>query len=85
MRYFEIEFDNEPRNQEGYDGDCVGEYSICIQGEREPSIQEATEFCKSDMEHMGYKYVINVLEIDKEEASNFFDMENAEQRFPVFR
>ena len=85
MRYFEIEFDNAPRNQDGRVGDCVGDYSICIQGVREPSIQEAAIFCESDMKQMGYKYVVNVLEIDKEEASTFFDMEDAENRFPIFR
>lgn len=83
MRYFEIEFDNEPRNQDGADGDCVGDYSICILGESEPTIQEASEFCKSDMEQMGYKYVVNVLEIDADEAHKFFDMEK-EDEFPVF-
>lgn len=84
MRYFEIEFDNEPRNQENYDGTTIGEYSICILGEREPTIQEATEFCKEDMKQMGYKYVVNVLEIDQEEARTFFDMER-EKEFPVFK
>lgn len=84
MRYFEIEFDNEPRNNDGVETDCVGDYSICILGEREPSIQEAMEFCKKDMEKMGYKYVINVLEIPQEEARTFFDMEK-EKEFPIFR
>lgn len=84
MRYFEIEFDNEPRNQDGWEADVVGEYSICILGERKPSIKEAMEFCKKDMEIMGYKYVVNVLEIEQEEARTFFDMGN-EKNFPVFR
>ena len=85
MRYFEIEFANETRNAENYDGCTVGDYSICIQAEREPSLEEATEFCKKDMAQMGYKYVVNVLEIDKEEASTFFDMDNAETRYPIFK
>lgn len=84
MKYFEIEFANEPRNQEGYDGDTIGDYSICILAEREPSIQEAAEFCKEDMNKMGYKYVVNVLEIEQTEARTFFDMER-EKDFPVFR
>ncbi len=84
MRYFEIEFDNEPRNQDGAETETIGEYSICILGEREPSIKEAAEFCKEDMENMGYKYVVNVLEIDQSEARTFFDMEK-EKEFPVFR
>lgn len=83
MRYFEIEFDNEDRGAD-WDENCTGDYSICIQGKRKPSRKEAAEFCKSDMERMGYKYVVGVTEIDKEEAETFFDMENAESRFPVF-
>ncbi len=84
MRYFEIEFDNEPRNQNGSEGDCNGEYSICILGEREPNIHEAAEFCKEDMKTMGYKYVVNILEIPQKEARTFFDMER-EKSFPIFR
>ncbi len=84
MRYFEIEFDNEPRNQDGLEKETIGEYSICILGEREPSIEEATQFCKEDMEKMGYKYVVNVLEIEQIEARTFFDMER-EKEFPVFK
>lgn len=84
MRYFEIEFDNEPRNQNGFEGDVIGDYSICILGEREPTIEEATKFCEMDMNKMGYKYVINVLEIPQEEARTFFDMEK-EEEFPIFR
>ena len=83
MRYFEIEFDNEPRNQDGTDGDVCGEYSICILGESEPTIEEAAEFCKSDMEQTGYQYVVNVREVDEHEAHTFFDMEK-EDDFPVF-
>lgn len=82
-RYFEIEFDHEPRNQKCIDGDVIGDYSICILGRREPSIEEATEFCKEDMKNMGYEYVVNVREIDEDEAHTFFDMER-ENEFPVF-
>lgn len=84
MRYFEVEFDNEPRGAD-WDESCVGNYSICILAEREPSREEAAEFCKADMEKMGYKYVVGVTEIDKEEASTFFDMDDAEKRYPVFK
>lgn len=84
MRYFEIEFDNEPRGSD-WDGNCTGDYSICIQAERAPTMREAKEFCKSDMERMGYKYIVNIIEIDKEEASTFFDMDDAEHRYPVFK
>lgn len=84
MRYFEIEFDNEPRGAE-WDENCTGDYSICILAERRPSREEAAEFCKSDMEKMNYRYVVGVTEISKEEANNFFDMEDAEKRYPVFK
>lgn len=84
MRYFEVEFDNEPRGVD-CDENYTGDYSICIQAEREPSKEEAAEFCKADMKQMGYKYVVGVTEINEEEASTFFDMEDAENRYPVFR
>ncbi len=84
MRYFEIEFDNEPRNQDGSETDVVGAYSICILGQRQPSIKEAAKFCGRDMEKTGYKYVVNVREIEREEARTFFDMEK-EKDFPVFK
>lgn len=83
MRYFEIDFDNAPRNQDDWDGDCVGKCSICILGERTPTIQEAAEFCRKDMEEMGYEYVVNVKEISREEARTFIDKED-EGRVPVF-
>ena len=83
MRYFEIDFDNEPRNQDDMEGDYVGDCSICILGKRRPSVQEAAEFCKKDMQEMGYNYVVNVLEITEYEARTFFDMEK-EKEFPVF-
>lgn len=82
MRYFEIEFDNDSR---GRDTDnCTGDYSICILAEREPTYQEAEEFCKADMKQMGYKYVVGIFEIEKEDAEQFYDMENAD-KFPVFK
>ena len=83
MRYFEIEFDNEPRNQNGTEGDVSGQYSICILGLSEPTIEEATQFCKDDMELTGYKYVVNVREVNPDEAHKFFDMEH-EDDFPIF-
>ena len=83
MKYFEIEFSNEPRNQDNSEGDTVGDYSICIIADRKPS-EEAADFCSEDMRKMGYKYVVNVLEICEEEAHSFFDMEK-EKDFPVFK
>ena len=84
MKYFEIEFDNKPCNQKNTDDNTAKSCSICILGERKPSIQEATEFCKTDMKNMGYKYVVNVLEIPEEEAKTFFDIKK-EEDFPIFR
>lgn len=69
FRYFEITFN---------DG-----YSICIRGMRRPTLDEATIFCKSDMEYFGLKNVVEVIEIDKKEAHDFFDMEN-ESVYPIF-
>ena len=66
------------------ENETIGDYSICIIGERKPTYKEAETFCKKDMEEMGYKYVVAVREIDAYEAHNFFDMEN-EKNFPVFK
>ncbi len=82
MRYFEIEFDNDPRSRDTHN--CTGDYSICILAEREPTYQEAEEFCKADMKQMGYKYVVGIFEIEKKDAERFYDMENAD-KFPVFK
>lgn len=84
IKYFEVEFDKTPRGAD-WDENCTGDYSICILAEREPSREEAAIFCKSDMEKMGYKYVVGITEISKEEAYTFFDMEDAEKRYPVFK
>ena len=84
-KYYEIEFDNDVRCRDFADSDeIIGDYSICIIGERKPTYEEAEAFCKEDMEKMGYKYVVAVREIDSDEAHNFFDMEN-EKNFPVFK
>lgn len=74
-KYYEIEFAR-------HIGDFE-DYSICIIGKREPSIEEATEFCKEDLQRLGYDFVSNVFPISCEEAHAFFDMEN-EDTFPIF-
>lgn len=66
-RYFEIEFDNEPRGRV-WDENCVGDYSICIIGKCEPSFEEAEQFCKSDME----KYAILFDDPDHSEEEDRF-------------
>lgn len=82
-KYYEVEFDHSPRGAE-WNEDCIGDYSICIIGTRQPTFAEATDFCKSDMQKTGYEYVVSVREIDEEEAHTFFDMEQ-EDKFPVFQ
>ncbi len=84
MRYFEVEFDNETRGRDT-DGDVTGQESICILAERKPTHQEAEKFCESDMKKFGYRYVVSITELTKEEAESFYDMEYAESRFPVFK
>ena len=78
-KYFEVEFARYIGNSEDY----ISDYSICIIGKREPSIKEATEFCKEDLEKLGYDFVSNVFPLSSEEAHSFFDMEN-EEVFPIF-
>lgn len=78
MNYYEIEFGDA---MSGVDCD---HYSICIRGERKPTIKEAEEFCKTDMRLFGYRRVTDVLEITSKEAHDFFDMRNEEQ-WPVFK
>ncbi len=82
-KYYEIEFDNEPRGKELSDDEYIGNYSICIIGKRKPTIKEAEEFYKNDMKQMGYKFVVAVREVDSDEAHSFFDMDN-EEKYPVF-
>ena len=61
----------------------IDTYSICILGTRKPTIEEAMEFCEKDMKEFGYESITDIIEIDYEEAHNFFDMEN-EDSLPVF-
>ena len=70
MKYFEVSFD----------GDTT---SMCIIGERSPTIEEATEFLSKDMSILGVSKIDWVHEIPKEEAYCAFDMAD-EESFPVF-
>lgn len=76
-KYYEVEF------AKGNKSNYISDYSICIVGKREPTTEEATEFCRKDLDNMGYDFISNVTQISKEEAHMFFDMEN-ESSFPVF-
>lgn len=77
MQYFEAEFAK--GTPDNYTSDC----SICIIGRREPTTEEASEFCREDLKRMKYDFVSNVTEISQEEAHRFFDMEH-EDAFPIF-
>lgn len=78
-KYFEVEFARRMGSTENHASD----YSMCIIGKREPSPEEASEFCRKDLKKMGYDFVSNVFPISSEDAHNFFDMEN-EGKFPIF-
>lgn len=75
INFYEVEMKNSKDKEDSY--------SMCIKGTRKPSITEAKEFLKNDLENLGYDVISDVLEISKEDAFNFFDMEN-EQNFPIF-
>ena len=76
--YYEVFFGNFDENN-----NLIDETSICIIGTRKPTIEEANEFCKKDLDLMGYEKVFKVNEIDKEYAYNFFYME-LEDTYPIF-
>ena len=78
-KYYEVEF----ARYIGDFGDYASDYSICIIGKKEPTPEEATKFCKEDLQRLGYDFVSNVFPISFEEAHRFFDTEN-EKEFPVF-
>ena len=83
-KYYEVEFGKEKElNNNSFCG-TPDRYSICIVAEHPPTLEEAKEFCKADMEEMGYDTVCAVIEIDYDEAHEFFDMKN-EDSFPVLR
>ena len=74
-KYYEVVFRNHKN--------LTDVYSICIKATRKPTCAEAHEFCKEDMKNMGYDYVDDVIEMDREEADMFFDLKN-ESKWPVF-
>ena len=81
LNYYEIEFSHEEFDDTKNIADS---YSICIIANHHPSLEEAKEFCKSDMEKFGYEHVISVTTLNYEEAHKFFDMEN-ENEFPILK
>lgn len=75
VRYFEVSMKRTSNPSD--------EYSLCILGIRKPTYVEAKEFCKSDLENFQYDYISDIREITKEEAYDFFDMDD-EEKFPIF-
>lgn len=77
MKYFEICVSLNP------DGTGTSNDSWrCIRGIREPSLEEAQEFCKEDAECFGGR-VIGVFPIDRITAEAGYDFTN-EFKWPVF-
>lgn len=83
VKYYEVEFDHDIRSRE-HGNETIGFYSICIRAMREPSYEEAEEFCKNDMMAMKMEHVVAIREIDDYESHQFFDMDE-EERYPIFR
>lgn len=79
--YYEVELGKESFNENKENEDNT---SICIIAEHWPSIEEASIFCKKDMETLGYKYVIGITKLDKDEAKRFFDLSN-EESWPILK
>ena len=75
VNFYEVEMRNSKNMEDSY--------SMCIKGIRKPNIKEAKDFLKNDLKNLGYDLISDILEISKEEAFNFFDMEN-EKKFPIF-
>lgn len=76
MQYYEVEIAvNDSGNNDV-------SYWICIRGERQPSVAEASAFLKSD-EEMYSGHVVGVYPIDYESARAFYDFDHADM-WPVF-
>lgn len=76
MKYFEIEFSNCPGEEDGF-----SEW-ICIRGNRQPTVKEASEFCKEDAKIIGMP-VVRVDPIDEVYARDCYDFSN-EVNWPIF-
>lgn len=76
MSYFEIWFSSEST------GGVSPPETVCIKATREPTVSEASVFCRAE-EELLKKKVTNVTPLTKEEAANRFDLSN-EAAWPVF-
>lgn len=83
IKYYEVEFGKSEELNDDAFCDTPDRYSMCILGKRMPTFDEAKEFLKKDMEILGYDEITDILEIDYNEAHEFFNMEN-ENNFPIF-
>lgn len=83
IKYYEVELGKSVELNDDSFCNTPDRYSMCILGNRMPTLKEAEVFLKKDMELMGYDAVTMVIEIDFDEAHNFFDMEK-ENQFPIF-
>ena len=58
-------------------------YSIIIKGLREPSIDEAKDFLKTDMANLRYTEITYIEEWELADALTAFDFDNA-NKWPIF-
>lgn len=69
-KYYEVEL------WKTFEGDRITDYSLCIQGLRKPTPEEAENLLKGDIKACGYEGVTRVNEITEEEAYTDFNMEH---------
>ena len=73
--YYECEFETDPK---------CGTESICIKGERIPTVEEANAFLAEDIKAWYHAHVVKVIPLTEHEARDCFNFEN-EADWPVFR
>lgn len=81
LRYFEVEMSNNNTIDRSVSGD-ESDRTILILGEREPeSLEEMERFIKKEVNPHEWegdirKYVVSIIEIDKDEAYENYNIEN---------
>jgi hypothetical protein len=79
-KFYEVEFGDMDEN-----GFCQwGTYSMAIKAEHEPTYEEVEKFLSNDMAALGWKHVMDVREISREEVEFFFDTTN-EATWPILK
>lgn len=87
VKYYEIEFGRKfnEKSESPYETDdgipivygMIGtEYSIAIKADHYPTLQEAENFCKEDIEKFGYDGVYGITPLTEQEVHSFFDDSN---------